>query len=186
MTVDCEENQSFRLPGVTRFLLYGVWAWTILWLGPWAVALLKAAWQARTFSDGMIISAFPALLVYVWFEMWRGLETCVIVTDDAITLHKPWQSRTIAWSDIDEVGAYRPRYAYRVSWWTVYLKARSSGEKKWGLDPFHFRDGRELVALLFEKAPHARFVKFVNESWVPFFSRATALPWDRHEGLNDF
>lgn len=176
-------RQCFRLPGVVRGSLYVVSAWAVFWLGPWAIAFLKAAWQDGSVSYEVAFATAFLFFVYALFEVWRGLETCVIVTDAAIILQKPFYSHEILWQDLSEVGAYRPRYASRVSYWTVYLKARSSGEKKWDVNPFRLRNGSELVALLFEKAPHARFVKFVNDSWVPFFSRAKALPWDQHEDI---
>lgn len=175
----------FRQPGIARLLFYAVWIFAAFSLGPWTVALLRAALRDGNFHYQVVSFALLLSLVYLSFKLWRHLEMRIIVTDDAIVFQKPFMSHAIPWREIYEVGAYRPRYMEPTPFgWTVYLKARTSGKRKWEVAPLAFHDGKELVESLFERAEHARFLKFVNDSWIPFFSRARALEWDKHEDLS--
>ena len=175
-------RKCFRPPKVTYFLFYVVWVWTIFLLGPWMFALLSSALKEGIFSYEIVSAALFSFFIYTWFEVWRNLEMRIILTNDAIIFQKPFQSREIPWYAIEEIGAYRPRYA-RFPWWTVYLKARSYGGKKWKIQPSRFQGGKELVEMLLENSPHAKRLKFVNDSWIPFFSKTQVLEWDKREDV---
>ena len=107
-------------------------------------------------------------LIYALFKAWQNLTMKIVVSDESITIDKPFKTIDIKWDEILEFGKSRGLlFLNSPGYYGFFLKFNKPSNKKIELGALSFKDKDDLITTIFEKAHNARFVYLENTSWIP-------------------
>lgn len=125
-----------------------------------------------------IISLFS---IYVLFAAWQNLNTKIVVSDEIITIDKPFKKIEVNWNEILEFGKYKSGY-YPMHL-RFYFKVNKSVDERIEIGVLDFEERDELISTIFNKAQNAKFVTLENTSWIPFVKHIEILQWNQNEKI---
>ena len=105
----------------------------------------------------------------------------IVVSDESITIDKPFETIVIKWNKILEFGNYKSGY-YPMHL-CFYFKLNKLVGNKIEIGTLDFKGKNELISTIFNKANNAKFVTLENTSWIPFVKRIEILQWKQSEKL---